>query len=181
MVDKAKGPIQTGGTSGFTPLPFGRVPTQRIGALLFYIAALFPISGWIIQEMAGPSNFYVYNSANLILFVILVVPVLLSTILTGVVLSTIGSVVWFVKHRSHAAPSDVVATVRSVPPVLLAVLTAIFASMLASGTFTLDTDTFTGSLWWSVDVYFTIYVAIAAAGVILEIYSGLRNRRKTPS
>lgn len=181
MVDEAKVPNQTSGKSVFTPLPFGRVPTQRMGALLSYIAALFPTSGWIIQEMAGPSNFYVYNSANLILFVILVVPVLLATILTGVVLSTIGSVVWFVKHRPHAAESDIVTTLLSVPPVLLAVLTAIFAAMLANWNFTLDADMFTRFLWWSVDVYFTIYVAIAAAGVVLEIYSGLRNRRKTRS
>ena len=126
--------------------------------------------------MAGPSNFYFYNSANMILFALLVVPSLIGTILAGIVIYTFGSIVWFVKHRPHAAASDIVATVRSIPLVLLAVLTAIFTAMLASGTFTLDTDTFTGSLWWSVDVYFTIYVAIAAAGVVLEIFAFIRKK-----
>lgn len=174
MAGVTNGSPGTGTVVVIEPVPFGRVPSQILGASLLYGVGLLLLLGMIIRLFAGPQNFYVYNAAVMLFVVFLVVPGLVVSTLTGVISYLTGSAVWFVKHRSHEVPSDLGTTLRAVPPMLLVTFTVTYVALLLGGAFSWESETYQGGVWWSLEIFSVIYVVTAVIGVGSDVYSGLR-------
>ena len=157
--------------------PFGRVPTQILGGLFLYIAALYPLTfltGWLITSLVGGLNFI---PGQLGIFYLLVFgPIMGLSLLLGIIVHGIGTVIWLTDHALRRPASDLLTILRSIPPTVLSVVSAVFLLFFLPR-ITIASDGASLDFFTTVLTYLSVYFVIAVTGIVLEIVA----RRRRPA
>ena len=161
----------------FEAKPFGRVPTQIRGGLFLYIAALYPLTvltGWLISSLVGGAGWIGGQLGGLFLFFF--GPLMGLSLLLGIIVHGIGTVIWLVEHAFRRPASDLLTILRSIPPTVLSVVSAVFLLFFLPR-ISFASDGASLDFFTTVLTYLSVYFVIAVAGIVFEIVA----RRRRPA
>ncbi len=163
--------------ASFEAKPFGRIPTQILGGLFLYIAALYPLTfltGWLISSLGvGLSGLGSFLGG---FFLFVFGPLMALLLLLGIIVHGIGTVIWLTDHALRRPASDLLTILRSIPPTVLSVVSAVFLLFFLPR-ITIASDGASLDFFTTVLTYLSVYFVIAVTGIVFEIVA----RRRRPA
>ena len=163
--------------ASFEAKPFGRVRTQILGGQFLYSAALYPLTfltGWLISSLVGGMSWVEGQLWGF--FLLFFGPLMGLSLLLGIIVHGIGTVIWLVDHAFRRPASDLLTILRSIPPTVLSVVSVVFLLFFLPRIF-ITSERTSLSAFEITSTYLSVYFVIAVAGIVFEIVA----RRRRPA